>query len=283
MAATQSVMRRIPAPLAHGVPLGGKTTSVVGILNVTPDSFSDGGRWFDPHSAIAHGLNMMDEGALMVDVGGESTRPGAQRVPVEEEWRRVGRVISALVAKGATVSIDTVNAETARRAVLEGACVVNDVSGGCNDPGTVKVAAQADTAFVVQHWRGFPSDPNLNQQYDDVVGQVRKELQAQVAQALDLGLSAQSIIVDPGLGFAKEAEDSWMLATGLDHFVETGFPVLVGASRKRFVAARYREDLDSGTLEVTRLAVQAGAWAVRVHNVKQNVRLIETLSSGSMR
>lgn len=266
------------APVSRGRFLGGGTTAVMGILNVTPDSFSDGGQWFDHSRAIDHGLQLADEGALIVDVGGESTRPGAARTPLEEEWRRVGAVIRALAARGISVSVDTVRAEVARRAIGEGAVIVNDVSGGRHEPQIVEIAASAEVALVVQHWRGFPSDPDLDQSYTDVVGQVRQEISAQIDAALDTGLQPASVIADPGLGFAKRTDDSWALVGNLGAFVDMGYPVLIGASRKRFVRHRYPADVEEGTRALTEAAVRAQVWAVRVHDVASNVRVIEELS-----
>ena len=270
-------MVAIPSPVSHGRLLGGERTEVMGILNVTPDSFSDGGLWLSADTAIDHGLRMADEGAFMVDVGGESTRPGARRVNLEEEWERVGAVIAGLVRRGVRVSIDTVHAETARRALEEGAELVNDVSGGTYDPALVEVAANDAAALVIQHWRGFPSDPTLNQTYAEVVSEVTRETDRQISRALERGVARECLVIDPGLGFAKGSEDSWTLLENLDAFVATGLPVLVGASRKRFVAARFPDDLERGTLRTTRMAVEAGTWAVRVHDVARNVDLIDRM------
>lgn len=268
----------VPAPLSRGARIGGERTSVMGILNVTPDSFSDGGLWFDAPRAIARGLQLADEGALIVDVGGESTRPGARRITAEEEWERVASVVTRLVADGVTVSIDTVNAEVARRAVAEGASLINDVSGGCHDSEILAVAAREGVSMVIQHWRGFPSDPHLNHYYDDVVDGVKAEIEAQVRTALECGVDQASVIVDPGLGFAKGTDDSWRLLEDLDTLVSLGFPVLVGASRKRFVSARFPSDVEGGTQATTEAAVRAGAWAVRVHDVRANVRIVEEVT-----
>lgn len=268
----------VPAPLLRGVPLGGGKTSVMGVLNVTPDSFSDGGLWLDPVVAVDHGLKMMDEGALIIDIGGESTRPGARRVSVEEEWERVGPVVTALARRGITTSIDTVNSEVARRAVEEGADLINDVSGGVHDPQMTRVAAGSGLPMVIQHWRGFPAQKDLNLDYVEVVGDVLDEIDVQLRFALENGLRRSQMIVDPGLGFAKKPEDSWSVVRSLESLTALGLPVLVGASRKRFVASRYPDDIEGGTLEVTKRCVEAGAWAVRVHDVAGHVRLIDELS-----
>lgn len=264
-------------PVSRGQNLGGNGTLVMGILNVTPDSFSDGGKWLEPKRAIDHALAMYDQGATIVDVGGESTRPGAVRVTPEQEWERVREVVTALTRRGLLVSIDTVNSQVAEAAVEEGVALINDVSGGRYDPAIAHVCAAADVAMVVQHWRGFPADPNLNQEYGDTVGEVVGETMSQVRDLSRAGVPGHSLVIDPGLGFAKGVEDSWTLLENLDAFTATGFPVLVGASRKRFVVARYGAD-ERGTLETTKKAVQAGVWGIRVHDVEANVRLIEELS-----
>lgn len=249
----------------------------MGILNVTPDSFSDGGKWLEPRQAIDHALSMYDQGAAIVDVGGESTRPGAARVTPDQEWERVREVVAALTRRELLVSIDTVNSQVAKRAVDEGVALINDVSGGSYDPEIANLCAAADVAMVVQHWRGFPADPNLNQDYGDTIGEVVAETMSQVRALSRAGVPGRSLVVDPGLGFAKGVEDSWTLLENLEVFTATGFPILVGASRKRFVVARYGPD-ERGTLETTKKAVQAGVWGIRVHDVEANVRLIEELS-----
>ncbi len=252
-------------------------TVVMGILNVTPDSFSDGNRWLEPEGAIQRGVDMVGEGAAIVDVGGESTRPGARRVSPDEEWARIGPVIEGLVARGVTLSVDTVNASTAERALQSGAWMINDVSGGRVDPRMVGVVAESGAPMVIQHWRGFPSDPNLNVVYEDVVDETVEELAAQVDFALAEGLERDQVVVDPGLGFAKGADDSWRIVESLDRFTALGFPVLVGGSRKRFVAARFGDALERGTLTVTEIAAHFGVWGVRVHHVAANVRLVDSL------
>ena len=256
-----------------------KTTWVMGILNVTPDSFSDGSEWFDPRRATDHGFTMAAQGAKIVDVGGESTRPGAERVSPEEEWRRIGGVVESLAHGGVTVSVDTVNASTARKAIRAGAAMINDVSGGTYDKEMAGTAADLGVPLVIQHWRGFPADPLLNTVYEDIVADVVKELGVQVERALDAGLKESQVIVDPGLGFAKGVDDSWALVEDLDSLVSMGFPVLIGGSRKRFVADRFGDALERGTLNVTELAARSGVWAVRVHEVPGNVALIDSLAS----
>lgn len=250
----------------------------MGILNVTPDSFSDGGLWESVSGATKHGLEMFSAGAAIIDVGGESTRPGARRVDAQEEWTRVGQVIQNLVSEGVPVSVDTVRSKTALRALEAGAILVNDVSGGLLDPEIARVCADADAAMVVQHWRGFPSDPDLNTSYNDVVHDALFETVAQVERVLEAGLTSDRVVIDPGLGFGLENSDSWQIVESLDAFVSTGFPVLVGASRKRFIRERYGDRIEQGTLDVTRKCVESGVWMIRVHDVAPNVRLIEQMS-----
>jgi dihydropteroate synthase len=253
---------------------------VMGVVNVTPDSFSDGGEWFDPDIAIAHGLDLVAEGADIVDVGGESTRPGAARVSLEEELRRVEPVIRALTAEGVTVSVDTMRAEVAQVAVEAGAVLVNDVSGGLADPAMPRVVAASGVAYVVMHWRGHSHDMDTRAVYGDVVTEVREELAKRVDLVLGEGVAREQIVVDPGLGFAKRAPHEWQLLANLDVLQELGYPVLIGASRKRFLGRllagpdgepRPFGDCDDATVAVTALAAQAGAWCVRVHKVRPNV------------
>ncbi|MFB8207688.1 dihydropteroate synthase [Streptomyces sp. NPDC056010] len=249
----------------------------MGIVNVTPDSFSDGGLWLDPGRAVAHGLELVAEGADLIDVGGESTRPGASRITVEEELRRVLPVVRGLVAGGAAVSVDTMRASVARAAVEAGACLINDVSGGLADPGMARAAARSGVPFVVMHWRG-PSDAMDGLAgYEDVRTDVVRELDRQVDAVVSAGVDPGRIIVDPGLGFAKDRDGDWELLGGMDELTRLGFPVLVGASRKRFLgtlladpvtgAPRPARDRDAATAAVSALAAARGAWAVRVHDV----------------
>ncbi len=246
----------------------------MGILNVTPDSFSDGGLWFRPSDAIDRGLKMWSQGAQIIDIGGESTRPGAKRVGADEEWKRVAPVVKELVSQGVAVSIDTVHASTASRALDADVILVNDVSGGRYDPGMARVCADADSAMVVQHWRGFPSDRALDTNYGDVVRDVVRETLEQVEDILAAGLPRGRVVIDPGLGFGLRNQDSWAVAESLDDFVALGFPVLVGASRKRFVAERFGSEVEAGTTFVTQLAAAAGVWAVRVHDVAASVAAV---------
>ncbi|MDQ2583357.1 dihydropteroate synthase [Saccharothrix yanglingensis] len=243
----------------------------MGVLNVTPDSFSDGGRYLGLDDAVAHGVALHRRGADVVDVGGESTRPGAERVPADVEAARVAPVVAALVAEGVPVSVDTTRAEVAASALEAGASIVNDVSGGLADPGMVSVVACARVPYVLMHWRGHSRTMNELAVYDDVVKDVRDELSRQVDVALAAGVSADDVILDPGLGFAKDADHNWQLLHRLDALLSLGFPVLVGASRKRFLGAllggRTPDGREDATAAVSALAAFNGAWGVRVHDV----------------
>ncbi len=257
----------------------------MGVVNVTPDSFSDGGTWLDQDKAIAHGLELASQGADIIDVGGESTRPGAQRIPVEDELARVMPVVTALAQAGVFVSIDTMRAEVARRALWAGARMVNDVSGGQADPDMVSVIAEARVPYVVMHWRGHSADMYGPAVYTDVVAEVRSELGRRLRAVIAAGVDPAGIIVDPGLGFAKLAEHNWTLLAHLDQIArpegyDEPFPVLVAASRKGFLGkllaspdgrARSFAGSDDATIAVTALAVAAGAWCVRVHMVPGNL------------
>jgi len=257
----------------------------MGVVNVTPDSFSDGGTWLDPDKAIAHGLELASLGADIIDVGGESTRPGAQRVPIEDELHRVMPVVTALAQAGSYVSIDTMRAEVASRALAAGARMVNDVSGGLADPEMPGVVAAAGVPYVVMHWRGHSADMYGPAVYTDVVAEVRAELGRRLQAVVAAGVDPDNIILDPGLGFAKLAEHNWTL---LAHLGEIGrpegydrpFPVLVAASRKGFLGKllagsdgrpRSFARSDDATIALTALAVAAGAWCVRVHMVPGNL------------
>lgn len=253
---------------------------VMGVLNVTPDSFSDGGRWFDHGKAIDHGLALFAAGVDIVDVGGESTRPGALRVDPSEELRRVLPVVKALVAAGA-VSIDTMHSEIAHQAVDAGAVLVNDVSGGLADPAMVPFIASSGIAYVVMHWRGHSVDMQTRAIYDDVVVDVRRELTERIEAVVDAGARIEQIVLDPGIGFAKKpgAGHNWALLKHLDQLIELGRPVLVGASRKAFLGQlladgdtpRPPEQRDHASAAITALVAAAGAWGVRVHEVAADV------------
>ncbi|MFJ3758342.1 dihydropteroate synthase [Streptomyces sp. NPDC090080] len=251
--------------------------AVMGVVNVTPDSFSDGGRWFDTAIAVKHGLDLVAEGADLVDVGGESTRPGATRVDEDEELRRVVPVVRGLAAEGVVVSVDTMRASVARQALAAGAALVNDVSGGLADPGMIPVVAESGAPFVVMHWRGFLEGGNVRGVYGDVVAEVIDELRARVDAVLAGGISPDRVVVDPGLGFSKDSEHDLSLLAHLGKLHALGHPVLVAASRKRFLgrvlagpegAPPPARERDAATAAVSALAAHAGAWAVRVHEVR---------------
>ncbi|MFF5856089.1 dihydropteroate synthase [Streptomyces sp. NPDC012751] len=251
--------------------------AVMGVVNVTPDSFSDGGRWFDTTAAVKHGLDLVAEGADLVDVGGESTRPGATRVDEAEELRRVVPVVRGLASEGVVVSVDTMRARVAEQSLAAGAALVNDVSGGLADPAMIPVVAAAGAPFVVMHWRGFLQGGSVKGVYDDVVTEVVDELRARVEAVLAGGIAPDRVVLDPGLGFSKEAEHDLALLAHLDRLRALGHPLLVAASRKRFLgrvlagpgeAPPPARERDAATAAVSALAAQAGAWAVRVHEVR---------------
>ncbi|AYL37391.1 dihydropteroate synthase [Streptomyces fungicidicus] len=251
--------------------------AVMGVVNVTPDSFSDGGRWFDTTTAVKRGLDLVAQGADLIDVGGESTRPGATRVDEAEELRRVIPVVRGLAAEGVTVSVDTMRASVAEQSLAAGAALVNDVSGGLADPAMIPAVAAAGAPFVVMHWRGFLEGGTIQGVYADVVSEVADELRARVEAVLEGGIAADKVIVDPGLGFSKGADHDLALLARLDRVLDLGHPVLVAASRKRFLgrvlagpdgAPPPARERDAATAAVSALAARAGAWAVRVHEVR---------------
>ncbi|MFJ8882653.1 dihydropteroate synthase [Streptomyces sp. NPDC102402] len=251
--------------------------AVMGVVNVTPDSFSDGGHWFDTTAAIKHGLELAAEGADLIDVGGESTRPGASRVDEAEELRRVIPVVRGLAAEGVTVSVDTMRAGVAEQSVAAGAALVNDVSGGLADPAMIPVVADAGVPFVVMHWRGFSESMNSRAVYEDVVGEVVTELRERMEAVIEGGVDPGKLVIDPGLGFAKNAAQDLALVAHLDRLRDLGKPVLVAASRKRFLghvlagedaAPPPARERDAATAAVSALSAAAGAWAVRVHAVR---------------
>ncbi|WP_066366318.1 dihydropteroate synthase [Herbidospora mongoliensis] len=261
---------------------------VMGVVNVTPDSFSDGGRWFNPDTAVAHGLALVEQGADIVDVGGESTRPGAARVSLEEELHRVEPVIRGLSAEGVVVSVDTMRAEVAEMAVAAGAKLVNDVSGGLADPAMARVVAASGVAYVLMHWRGHSRDMENRAIYTDVVTEVSEELRKRVDSVLAEGVREDQLILDPGLGFSKQAEHNWALLAGLGRLGELGRPLIIGASRKRFLGRllagangepRPFADNDDATLAVTALAARDGAWCVRVHDVRPNADAVRVAAA----
>ncbi|TFV84463.1 dihydropteroate synthase [Microbacterium sp. dk485] len=247
-------------------------TVVMGIVNVTPDSFSDGGRYVDPAAAIAHGERLRALGAAMIDVGGESTRPGASRVAEGVEQERVLPVVSALASAGIAVSIDTMNAATAVAAVAAGARIVNDVSGGLSDPEMLTAVAATDADIVLGHWRGPSEDMYATASYRDVVREVTAELLARVEAAAAAGIAPSRVILDPGIGFGKKGAQNWDVLRALPQLTGLGPRVLVGTSRKRFLADALGDDAsterkDLATAVTSVLAARAGAWAVRVHDV----------------
>jgi dihydropteroate synthase len=244
----------------------------MGIVNVTPDSFSDGGRFLDPDAAIAHARSLRAEGADLLDVGGESTRPGAERVAPRVEQQRVVPVVEALASEGFIVSVDTMNAETAHAAVAAGARIVNDVSGGLADPDMLAMVAETDADVALGHWRGPSAQMYARAEYDDVVAEVLAELQERVGAAEAAGIPRARIVVDPGIGFGKRGEQNWQVLRALPQLNGLGCRVLIGTSRKRFLAELLGGEADLGrrdlaTAVTSVLADRAGVWAVRVHDV----------------
>ncbi|MFJ6262460.1 MULTISPECIES: dihydropteroate synthase [Rhodococcus] len=263
---------------------------VMGILNVTADSFSDGGQFLDRDAAIARGLELQRIGVDIVDVGGESTRPGATRVDPKLEADRIAPVIEELVAAGIRVSVDTMRASVAAAAIEAGAGIVNDVSGGRADPDMASVVADAGVPWILMHWRsaGDYVHRGSADHYDDVVRDVRDELLSQVDLALKAGVDSSSIILDPGLGFAKNADHNWALLRALPEFNATGFPVLVGASRKRFLGSLLSDPdgnprppggRETATAVVSALAASEGAWGVRVHDAQASLDAIAVVDA----
>ncbi|KUI05763.1 dihydropteroate synthase [Mycobacterium sp. IS-3022] len=262
---------------------------VMGVVNVTDDSFSDGGLFLDRDRAVEHGLELVAQGAAIVDVGGESTRPGAVRIEPDVEKSRVTPVIGELAAQGVTVSIDTMHADVARAALENGAQIVNDVSGGRADPNMAALLADAKVPWVLMHWRSVGADrPHEVPVYRDVVEEVRTELLASVDAAVAAGVDPARLVIDPGLGFAKTGEHNWALLRALPEFVATGIPVLVGASRKRFLGTlladpdgrpRSPDGRETATAVISALAGLHGAWGVRVHDVRASVDAIKVLEA----
>jgi dihydropteroate synthase len=245
---------------------------IMGVLNITPDSFSDGGQFTSLDAAVAQAKLLISEGADILDVGGESTRPGAARVPLAEEIARVVPVIEAIKGLGADLSIDTMNAETARAAVQAGATIINDVSGGLNDPNIFAVAAETKATMIISHWRGHSDQMDSLNQYQSIGRDVASELSIQVDKAKSAGVT--KIVIDPGLGFAKDADQNWQLLDELDELEKLELPILIGASRKRFIAARLKgedtvEARDEATAELmAALTKKHSLWGLRIHNVR---------------
>ena len=268
----------------------------MGVVNVTPDSFSDGGRWFGADAAIQHGLELIAQGADIIDVGGESTRPGAQRIPADEELRRVKPVITELVKAGAVVSVDTMRAQVAQWAVDAGVSLVNDVSGGLADPYMPRLVAKAGVPYVVMHWRGHSHDMEKRAVYQDVVREVHDELAQRIGAVTAEGVDPSMIVLDPGLGFSKNPAPSgadahnWQLLAGLSELATIGgrdYPVLVGASRKRYLSRLFDSggeprpflENDAATAAITALSAAAGAWCVRVHQVPANADAVRVAAA----
>jgi dihydropteroate synthase len=274
-------MRRFTIPLAHGKSLSvGERTLVMGVINVTPDSFSDGGRLFDPDRAVEAGMRMVEEGADLIDVGGESTRPGAEPIDQQEEQRRVVPVVERLAPRTVVpISVDTYRASTASSALAAGAALVNDVSGLQHDPELARVVGASGAAVVLMHTRGRSRDMYQQASYHDVIGEVLDELRGSIAFATAAGVAAERIIVDPGLGFAKDARHSYQVLAGLSSFSELGRPLLVGPSRKSFLARPLGGSVAPGerdwaTAAAVTVAVLGGAHIVRVHAVAQMLHVV---------
>jgi len=277
--------QRPPAPSAdRALPLDGPR--VMGILNITPDSFSDGGRWTDPETALAQARRMIAEGAAILDIGGESTRPGSKRVPADEQWRRIGPVIERLGAEPEVrISVDTTSAEVARRALDAGVVMLNDVSAGRDDPAMLPLAAERGAPIVLMHMQGEPGTMQDDPRYDDAVTEVRDFLLRRADAAIAAGVAASGVLIDPGIGFGKQQDHNLALLAHLDALVTTGYPVLLGASRKRFMGALLTapdgtaprpETLAPATCAVTALGVAAGVAILRVHDVAANVQAMVT-------
>jgi dihydropteroate synthase len=275
-----------PESWSDGLPTLGRPL-VMGVVNVTPDSFSDGGRWATTDAAIAHGRELYHEGADILDIGGESTRPGATRPLVAEEIDRVVPVIRAMAAEGISVSVDTMRHEVAEAALQAGAVLVNDVSGGMADPRILDVVAGAGSAYVAMHWRAHSTEMQQHATYTDVLVEVRDELAQRLEAAIAAGVAEQRLVVDPGLGFAKTAVHNWELLQRLPELESLGVPILVGSSRKSFLGTllaapdgtpRPVHDRESANVALTTIAAIQGVWAVRVHEVRGSLDAIRVVS-----
>lgn len=249
---------------------------VMGILNITPDSFADGGRYNSLENAVLRAREMIAEGVDIIDIGGESTRPGADRVSEAEELMRVIPVIAELAHDGVQISIDTMRASTARAAIAAGAQIINDVSGGLADPEMLTTAAKLKVPYIAMHWRGQSKDMNSMATYGDVVRDVISELQERIDAALDAGISHDNLIIDPGIGFAKDAHHNWEIIDHIDEFVALGYPVLIGASRKRFLGGETPDGREAASIALTKRLSTTGIWGVRVHSVKPHRDVIPT-------
>lgn len=267
---------------------------VMGVLNVTPDSFSDGGQFSAEDDALNHARLLIAAGSNIIDIGGESTRPGAERISIEEEQRRVLRAIErvaqepSFIASGAKISIDTMNSQTAKAAVACGAEIINDVSGGLADENMFAVAAESDAILVISHWRGFSDRMDTLNEYQDIARDVATELAARVEVAIAAGVKREKIVIDPGLGFAKDMQQNWKLVARLDELEKLGLPILVGASRKRFIAGTLEPDeagevsnsrRDLATAVLTALLLQRKLWGIRVHNVLATTDAIDVVEA----
>ena len=261
-------------------------TLVMGVLNVTPDSFSDGGRFFDAGQAIAHAKQMIKDGADIIDIGGESTRPGSERISAQVEIDRVLPIISALANTGAVLSIDTMRTEVAQVAVSAGAQIVNDVSGGKADPEMHSYMATLDIPYILMHWRGPSNIMNTLTDYTDVAADVASEISSQVDVAVAAGVARDRIVVDPGIGFAKTVDQNWPILKHLDVLENLGLPILMGASRKKFLGellsqdgeARDMDDREAATLAISALMAQRNTWCVRVHDVRGSRDVVEVVN-----
>jgi len=267
---------------------------VMGVLNVTPDSFSDGGQFSAEDDALNHARLLIAAGSNIIDIGGESTRPGAERISIEEEQRRVLRVIERIaqepsfIASGAKISIDTMNSQTAKAAVACGAEIINDVSGGLADENMFAVAAESGAILVISHWRGFSDRMDTLNEYQDIARDVATELAVRVEVAIADGVKREKIVIDPGLGFAKDMQQNWKLVARLDELEKLGLPILVGASRKRFIAGTLEPDeagevsnsrRDLATAVLTALLLQRKLWGIRVHNVLATTDAIDVVEA----
>lgn len=275
-----------PARYVEGLPTPDRCL-VMGVVNVTPDSFSDGGLWFDSSAAIKHGLELVDLGADLVDVGGESTRPGAQRPTLDEELARVLPVVAALAQADAVVTVDTMRAGVARAAVEAGAAAINDVSGGLADAAMLPTVVELGVSYLAMHWRGHSTTMQDRATYDDVVAEVRAELHDRAEAARAAGLPTQRLALDPGLGFAKTPDHNWELLSSLESFHELGQPLLVGASRKAFLGvlladaegeSRPARERDGASAAVSALCAARGVWCVRVHDVRGSLDAVKVAS-----
>ncbi|MCF8521857.1 MAG: dihydropteroate synthase [Candidatus Planktophila sp.] len=247
---------------------------VMGILNVTPDSFADGGRYNDFESAIRRGNEMISEGVDIIDIGGESTKPGAERITLNEELNRVIPVVKELSQSGVRISIDTMRSEVARQAIEAGASIINDVSGGLADAEMLSTAASLELPYIAMHWRGHSKDMNSRAVYKDVVGEVIIEIEERITACLEAGIKKDNLIIDPGLGFAKDADHNWAIIDSISSFVDLGYPVLVGASRKRFLGGDNPDLREAATIALTQRLSTTGIWAIRVHSVKPHKEVI---------